>query len=321
MRVKGLYCGVAALVSIGAMGCDALNSLSNGEEGFDPMPPTASLTSVLLVENPSQSELAAYYCDDLIGGGGLLGGACELAFGPAPVKESLRFSFDTVYGLGNPNTFPVPTVEILVALDVFEGDAKAALGTLCVSFCDPEEEDCVAPSAEQACQADGDARGLLDYEPTVEGFIELATDVIDGTFEDSFDNLKFRVIPERQLSDCRPEEDACAIQTADDGAQQICCDGACTPVPTECRVVFDEMGQLCQSCPGSLDAHVQFDLGIDAIVGILGQVADDAIDQLSSGNSPNFDIPYSVEGTLFFDVPVLGRLSLSFGPFNGVWSL
>lgn len=298
--------------------CDALNSLGGGEAGFDPVPPTAELAQVLLVENPSESELAAYYCDDLVGGGGLLGGACEFAFGPAPAKSQLEFSFDTIYSLGNPNTFPVPTVEILVALDVFEGQNKAALGTLCVSFCDPEEEECDGGPREDACQAEGDSKGITDYEPTLDGLIELANDVVNG---DVLDNLKFRVIPERQLSGCRPAEDACAEEIAEDGTSQLCCDGDCTPVADDCRVTEDEMGQTCVSCPGSLEAHVQFDLGLEAVVGILGTVAEDAIDQLTDGESPDFDIPYSIEGTLFFDVPILGRLSLSFGPFKSVWTL
>jgi hypothetical protein len=50
-------------------------------------------------------------------------------------------------------------------------------------------------------------------------------------------------------------------------------------------------------------------------------VAADSVDALSEGELPSFDIPYSVEGTLFFDVPVLGRFALSFGPFSSTWSL
>lgn len=307
-------------LAAGLTGCDVLNSLG-GDGGFDPVPPTAELAQVLLVEHPTESQLAAYYCDDLVGGGGILGGACTLAFGEAPQKEGLRFSFDTIYALGNPNTFPVPTVDMLVALDVFEGADQAALGTLCVSFCDPEAEACDGGPRPDACQAEGDARGITDYEPTVEGLIELATDVADGTFADSLDNLKFRVIPERQNTACQPQESACEPGATAEGDEAICCGEICTPVAEGCVAVVDDMGQTCESCPGALETHVQLDLGLDAVVGILGTVAEGAIDQLSSGTSPNFDIPYSIEATLFFDVPVLGRLSLSVGPFQGVWTL
>jgi len=255
-------------------GCDVLQSeLSKG--GFDdvplPDPPTASLETVELTKRPTNAQLASYYCAGVAGGGALADAACVTAFGAVPPKAELQFGFVTIFELENPNDFAVPVVEVLLALDVFEGRDQAELGAVCVSFCDSAAEACAPP--DEPCRVDDpEVTDLETFEPTVDDLIELAIAAVTGElFEE---NHQFRFIP---------------------------------------AAVGDE--------PGTLLARIHFDVGIDPMLGILNTVAVGAADSLRRGNQPSFDIPYSVRGNLFFDVPVLGRLALGFGPFESVWSL
>lgn len=237
-----------------------------------PKPPTAELQTVNLTAQPNNQQLAAFFCSDLVGGNIITDNACIAAFGRAPARTDLTFSFELVFDLGNPNSFPVPLVEILLGLDVFEGADAAALGAVCVSFCDPEAEDC-QQAGEDACRApDKEVSSLEDFVPTVDDLIRIGVQAATGTLDT---NLAFRYIP-----------------AADD-------DGT----------------------PGATEARVRFDLGLTAMLGILETVARDSSSELLAGRSPTFDVPYNVRGSVFFDVPVLGRHALSYGPIDGLWSL
>ncbi|MCB9523018.1 MAG: hypothetical protein H6702_06520 [Myxococcales bacterium] len=248
-----------------------------------PDPPTAALRTAVMVERPTNARLSAWFCHDFADGDFLVTQGCDLAFGDRPNKPDLKFVFELAFDLGNPNGFPIPLVEILLALNVFEGADEAQLGALCVSFCDPEAAGDCDLAREDACQPpDKTVRGVEDFIPTVDDLIRIANDAVTGElFED--DNLKFRVIPAAGPDQCGEGE------TGD--------------------------------CPGQAEAFVRFELGIDATLKILGEVADDALDELLGGDSPSFDIPYSALGTLFFNVPVLGRHAIEFGPLTGTWSL
>ncbi len=255
-------------------GCDVLESelARSGLDEVDlPDAPTATLKGVELTKKPRNEALAGYYCGDLADGSLLAEAACVAAFGEAPPKSTLQFGFVTIFELENTNDFPIPLVEVMLALDVFEGTDKAELGAVCISFCDPESESCAPPDA--PCRVDDpDVRDLETFEPTVEDFIELAAAAATGELFEA--NHQFRFIP------------------AAEG---------------------DE--------PGRLEARVHFDIGLDPMLDILEVVALDSADEVLAGREPSFDVPYAVRGNLFFDVPVLGRLALGFGPFDSVWSL
>lgn len=260
----------AAAFALLLPGCPLLGGEGGGIS--TPEPPTAELQTVNLTAKPRNRELAAYFCSDLVGGNILTDNACIAAFGRSPLRADLIFSFELVFDLGNSNDFPIPLVEILLALDVFEDQDAAQLGAVCVSFCDPEAEDCVQ-AGEDACRApDKEVSSLEDFIPTVDDLIRIGVQAATGTLDD---NLKFRYIP----------------GVADDGT------------------------------PGAIEARVRFDLGLTAILGILETVAVGSTDDLLAGRAPTFDIPYNVRGSVFFDVPVLGRHALSYGPIDGLWSL
>jgi hypothetical protein len=267
------------LTALVLTGCELLEDAASAAETAEP--PTAEFNRAELVERPTNNQLASWFCSDLSPDLPILDedAACEAAFGRIPQKTDLKFSFDIVFDLGNPNGFPIPLVEILLALDVFEGAEQAELGAVCVSFCNPEDGTC-PDNPEEACRpADNEIRSLEDLVPTVDDLVEIAHRAATGElFED--ENLQFRFIPGRE-EDC---------------GEEIC-------------------------PPGSLEAHLRFDLGLDATLKVLEVVATDAVDALLTGDSPSFDIPWSMLGTLFFDVPVLGRFGIEFGPVTGVFSL
>lgn len=74
--------------------------------------------------------------------------------------------------------------------------------------------------------------------------------------------------------------------------------------------------------PGAAtEAHFQFDLGIDPMLSLGDNLLGDALDDLLAGRPVALVVPYTVEGSLFFDVPELGRYALGFGPFADNWPL
>ena len=66
---------------------------------------------------------------------------------------------------------------------------------------------------------------------------------------------------------------------------------------------------------------LRFSFGPDALLGVLKQLATQAIDQLSSGQDLVFTIPYRLQGSAWFDVGSLGRVALGWGPQDGVWTI
>jgi hypothetical protein len=255
-----------------------------GSGGVIPDPPSAGLTAVVLVERPNNSQIAAWFCHDLAGNNTFTKGACEVAFGTKPSKPQMKFVFDTRFELSNPNGFPIPLVEILLGFNVFEGAEQAELGAICVSFCDPEAEEC-AEQREDACRpADKEIRGIEDFVPTVDDLITIANRAVNGDLLDD-ENLKFRVIPSASAENCGEGD------------------------------VPDADGE----CPGIVEASIRFELGIEAMLQILGTVVGRSVDALLSGGDLKVEIPYSALGTLFFDVPVLGRFAVEFGPLEDVW--
>lgn len=256
--------------TVGA-GCPLVSSDSGG--GSDPLPvlPGATLRAVDLTERPSYEMLGSYYCHDFASGNTLLEIGCEGFFGAAPRRQSLVFGFTTTFELSNDNDFPIPLLEMLLALDVFEGTAQAALGAVCVSFCeDPESGDCEMP--DEPCKApDNEIKGIEDFVPDIDDLIDVAIGAING--EDPLDaldnNLGLRFIPAK----------------------------------------------------GSTETAVRFELDLDAMLGLVSELLDQSSGELLRGQTPTFDIPFSAQGSLFFDLPILGRNALGYGPLDGAWSL
>ena len=307
---------LGALSLFNLTACPLLEGGGGGVEALLPNVPGAVLQGLQLADRPSNTQLASFYCADFAGNIPFAGDACRRFFGPTPRRNQLIFSFDTVFDLTNSNDFAIPTVEMLLGLNVFEG-SQGELGTVCVSFCDPEVEEC-DQEADQGCQdPDKSVDGIEDLVPTVQDLVNVATKAAAG--DSLFDsNLAFRMIPAQEMKTCMGPTNCESREI--DGEESICCGGTCEPLAKGCSIV-EERGQVCQACPGHLEARVRFNLGAETIIDVLGQLVSRSSDDLLRGALPQFDIPYKARGSLFFNVPVLGRLAIGYGPLPGIWSL
>ncbi|MCB9686401.1 MAG: hypothetical protein H6735_15270 [Alphaproteobacteria bacterium] len=148
--------------------------------------PVAALNRVDLVTAPTVDELLGYGCGETLGSLG-----CSAAGLDVPKKNDLLFSFDVVFDLANPNDdIPIPLVETLLGFTAFDA---ANLGSVCITFCDPDDDSC-EPTANAVGACDpGSAEevdGPEDLVPTVEQLVDLAASVASG----EFDNGAWRVL-------------------------------------------------------------------------------------------------------------------------------
>ncbi len=66
---------------------------------------------------------------------------------------------------------------------------------------------------------------------------------------------------------------------------------------------------------------MRFSFGPTALLGVLKEVASQAIDDLKAGKEIEFLIPYILQGTVFIDVGELGRVAVEYGPASGTWTI
>ncbi len=237
-----------ALVALLSAGCTDIGGLRT---------PSAELLSVDLITAPTGVELLAWGCHEL-----LTSSQCALlGIGDPPSDAALRFSFDVVFDLVNENTsLPIPLVEMLLGMTVAE---TADLGVACVSFCDPDSEECTAArDPEEACQDTAADTGTIPLDD-LDDLLELIDDVTSGEVL----NTDFRVIP-----------------------------------PSE-----------------SVEAHIQFDIDIDAMLAATQDLQLEALESMLGGGSSDIRIPFTAWGALFFDVPQVGVKNLDFGPWDDTW--
>lgn len=260
VALTGAVSAAALATMTVSAGCDVVKDVLDGVEL-----PTGGLNRVDLVKSPTTNQLIAWECAELFG----QSFCSTLGFQDAPSPPELQFSFDLVFDLANPNPdFPIPLVEILMGFVVLQ---EQNLGAVCVSFCDPDQEDCEpAQDAPGACEVD-DATGVQqagDIIPTVDDLVGIAEGIATGSAGDA-DNGEWRVIP-----------------------------GG-----------------------GDVEAHIQFDLGIDIMLGLAEELLGDAVDDVIDGRAVSVDVPYTVDGTLFFEAPEINRYAFGFGPWDDTWVL
>jgi hypothetical protein len=247
---------VLGLGLAGAAGCDAVKRAAGAIA-----PPGAEFVRVDLIESPSARELARWGCHEFLGTT-----PCEAAELNPIQKSKLLFAFDVVFDLSNENSkIPIPLVEILLATTVYESEN---LGAVCISFCDPDAEDCTPEAnAEGACDAENaeEVTTPADLIPTVEELTEIATDIATG----DFDNGEFRVIP----------------------------------------------------AGSSIESHIIFDFNIDTMLSLSEHILLDLGEDLLAGRPLEAEIPYTMDGTLFFTVPEMGRFGIGFGPVENTWEI
>lgn len=252
MLRKGLLLGTVALGMVPLFACDG------GPLGGADLP-TAKLNRVDLLQSPSVNQMLGYGCGEFVGAA-LCGGAGL----DVPRKQDLLFQFDLVFDVDNRSVVPIPLVETLLGFTAFE---ENNLGSVCVTYCDPDDEDCTAGiNLEGACDP-GDAKGVKgpqDLIPSVEDLVTVAGDLQDGV-----DASDWKVVK-----------------------------------------------------PGdSVETHVQFDLGVDPMLGLFDSLLEQSVDEFLGGKRVSLEVPYTVEGSVFFDVPDVDKYAIGFGPFADTWAL
>jgi len=69
----------------------------------------------------------------------------------------------------------------------------------------------------------------------------------------------------------------------------------------------------------SVEAHIQFDLDAGVMLDLGDELINDALDDVLSGRNIKLEVPYAADGSVFFDVPELGRKAIGFGPTENTW--
>ncbi|MEM6926672.1 MAG: hypothetical protein AAF602_07080 [Myxococcota bacterium] len=64
-----------------------------------------------------------------------------------------------------------------------------------------------------------------------------------------------------------------------------------------------------------------FELAPDTVLSLGESLISGLLDDVLAGQAPTLAIPFSTEGTLFFEVPEIGRRAIGFGPFDDQWTL
>lgn len=308
MRSRKAHFLALGLASVfGLSSCDTLSNLLNVEE------PWAALSVIDLVRSPSTNEMLAWACYEYIGSSTTCG---AVGYSSQPSNSDMIVSFDVVFDLFNPNEeFSIPLLEMLLGMTVYEG---TNLGAVCVSFCDPDDPDCTGETnAEGGCAAADGAKGLEDFEPTVDDLVDLAEDLVSG---DVTDNWDWRVIPAYYEDQCVTGANDCTEETNGD-VTQMCCDGECTDLEPGCSVGSGDGGSTCALCDGYTEAHINFNFGVDTMLDLSEDLLSDALEDVLAGRSVKLKVPYTAEGSLFFDVPDMGTFAQGFGPFEDEWEM
>jgi hypothetical protein len=160
------WLGLGAIALAATSSCSLMADLPAGtDSGGGLSAPSVTFLGANMVQAPSQHQLAAYYCPELVsaplGGAGLL---CQGFFGPRPGLAEMSVAFDLRFRVSNPNRVPVPLASVLAAVTLFPSASNQKLGASCVQLCPPGQGGCTGAAAPDACQASShDVRSLNDF--------------------------------------------------------------------------------------------------------------------------------------------------------------
>ena len=136
------------------------------------------------------------------------------------------------------------------------------------------------------------------------------------------------------ISFCDPDEESCEAESNAEGAcdsesaEDIDSVGDLVPTVDELHDIasgvlddgIDNGEFRVIPAQSEIEAHILFDFNIDTMLGILDDVIVDLAGDLIDGRALGVDIPYTMDGSLFFNVPEMGRYSADFGPVEDTWN-
>ncbi|HET6282966.1 MAG TPA: hypothetical protein VFH73_18540 [Polyangia bacterium] len=147
-----------------------MGDLLNQPGGMNFLPPVVEFRGAVLAGAPSQAQLAAHFCPQVVPDPfGVSGGAavlCRGFFGRAPTPAEMTVAFDLQFKVRNPNQVPVPLAEILTGVTVFPGATNQNLGAVCIKLCPPEQPSpsCAGQPDATSCQSSSrDIRSINDF--------------------------------------------------------------------------------------------------------------------------------------------------------------
>jgi hypothetical protein len=70
-----------------------------------------------------------------------------------------------------------------------------------------------------------------------------------------------------------------------------------------------------------IEVVARFSLAPAQILRVMRQLAEQSAGELKAGRAPSFTIPYTLEGTIWFDGGSFGRVAIPWGPAAGTWTL
>jgi hypothetical protein len=168
----------AATLALPLGGCDALLQIAETQvqSPATPLMPSVEYGGTQLVESPSKTMMAQYFCPLVVPNpGGIPGSAavaCSVAFGAPPLPSQMRVSFDLKFKVKNPNQFPIPVAELLAAVVVFPDKTNQSLGAACVAFCGADQPGCTGQPGPGACVSKStDIKSIDDFKAAAAGFL------------------------------------------------------------------------------------------------------------------------------------------------------
>lgn len=250
---------VAAAPLLGAGSCGLLDELTSTPGGETP--PAVQASQLQLRKRPSITQLASYYCPIVITDPMLRLGCLFL---PQVTMADLAFQFGINITIHNPNNIPVPALDVLLGIKLFDGQATEALGAICVSLCGSMDPTCNGTPKPGAClSSQTDIRNLDDFSARIP---QLISDIVSGN----------------------------ALQ---------------------------ELRKSTIAAGGDVQLNLTFDLGLTQAISVFEKTAQAYVTTLLSGGTPSLSVPVAAEGSVYFSLPVLGRLGVGYGPITTTWQI
>lgn len=247
-------------------GCAVLNKFlggAGGAGGISATPPTVNASPVRLMRMPTLNQLGAYYCP-LVITDQIARLGCAVALGSPPPRQQLVFDFGTTITIHNPNNIPVPALDVLVALKLFQGQGAESLGAVCVSMCGAQDVTCTGAPKPGACTSNQKTiRTMNDVYAAIPGLIAgVATAALNG-----------------------------------------------------------ELRKSTIAAGGDVTLNLTFSLGIDQALRVFERVIKQVVQSQLQHGRPELVVPVSGEGTVFVQLPGVGRLGVGFGPLSTTWRI